>query len=122
MHMRRYDVGQTEWEWPIVDSQKSHSERASLLRLIPYELTRPPHSSPSLTQSRQALSLNISSGGMLVLMDQSPEVAQVLKISVPTPILLAGTPTLAEVRWTKRVPLAKSTAAGIYFVGLRFMF
>ena len=115
-------MGQTEWEWPIADSQKSHSERASLLRAIPYELTRPSHASSSSTQSRQALSLNISSGGMLVLMDQAPEIAQVMKISVPTPILLAGTPTLAEVRWTKRVPLAKSNAAGIYFVGLRFMF
>jgi len=115
-------VVQMEWEWPIADSQKSHSERASLLRAIPYELTRPPHASPSSAQSRQALSLNISSGGMLVLMDQAPEIAQVMKISVPTPILLAGTPTLAEVRWTKRVPLAKSNAAAIYFVGLRFMF
>ena len=55
-------------------------------------------------------------------MDQSPEVEQVLKIYVPTPILLAGTPTLAEVRWTKKLSLGKPTSSGVYFVGLRFMF
>jgi hypothetical protein len=115
-------VRQTEWEWPMADSQKSHSERAALLREIPYEITRPPKSSSSSSQNGQALSLNISCGGMLLLMDQSPEVAQVLKIYVPTPILLAGTPTLAEVRWTKRLPLGKPSGSGIYFVGLRFMF
>jgi hypothetical protein len=122
MQQRRRDVGQTEWEWPMADSQKSHSERAALLREIPYEITRPPKSSPLPAQSGQALSLNISSGGMLLLMDESPAVAQVLKIYVPTPILLAGTPTLAEVRWTKRLPLGKPSGTGMYFVGLRFMF
>ena len=47
--------------------------------------------------SGKALSLNISSGGMLVLMDHAPEVEQVLKVIVPTPTSSAGTPTLAEV-------------------------
>jgi len=59
---------------------------------------------------------------MLLLMDQSPEVTQVLKVHVPTPILLAGTPTLAEVRWTKRLPLGKPSGTGMFFIGLRFMF
>ena len=119
---RRFDVGQTEWEWSITDSQKSHSERAALLRPIPYEMTMPPEDSTTSTQSGKALSLNISSGGMLVLMDQSPEVAQVLKIYVPTPISMADTPTLAEVRWTKKLSLGKPNSYGAYFVGLRFMF
>lgn len=115
-------MGQTEWEWPIVDSQKSHSERAALIREIRYEMTGPPRALPMSTQCGQALSLNISSGGMLLLMDQSPEVTQVLKVHVPTPILLAGTPTLAEVRWTKRLPLGKPSGTGMFFIGLRFMF
>ena len=122
MQQRRQDVGQTEWEWPMVDSQKSHSERAALIREIRYEITGPPKALPMSTQSGQALSLNISSGGMLLLMDQHPEVMQVLKVHVPTPILMAGTPTLAEVRWTKRLPLGKLSGTGMYFVGLRFMF
>jgi hypothetical protein len=122
MQQKKRDVGQTEWGWPMSDSQKSHSERAALLREIRYEITGAPKASPMSTQSGQALSLNISSGGILLLMDQSPEVTQVLKVHVPTPILLAGTPTLAEVCWTKRLPLGKPNGPGLYFVGLRFMF
>src|SRR5438445_13617302 len=97
---RRRDVAQTEWEWPMTDSQKSHNERAALLRPILYEMTTPVEDLSASAHSGKALSLNISSGGMLVLMDQAPDVEQVLKVYVPTPISMAETPTLAEVRWT----------------------
>ena len=113
---------QTEWEWPMTDSQKSHSERAALLRPILYEMTIPVEASAALIHNGKALSLNISSGGMLVLMDQAPDVEQVLKVYVPTPISVAETPTLAEVRWTRKLPFGKLNGNGAYFVGLKFMF
>ena len=72
--------------------------------------------------SGKALSLNISSGGMLVLMDHAPGVEQVLKVLVPTPTSSAGTPTLAEVRWTRKLPFGSSKSEGAYFVGLKFLF
>lgn len=115
-------MAQTEWEWPTLDSQKSHSERAALLRPIPYEMTAPLEGPVASTQSGKALSLNISSGGMLVLMEQAPEVNQVLKVYVPTPVTVAETPTLAEVRWARRIPFGQGTGAGPYLVGLKFMF
>jgi len=117
------DVAQTEWEWPMTDSQKSHSERAALLRPILYEMTTPVEEAPaSSTHSGKALSLNISSGGMLVLMDQVPAIEQVMKVYVPTPISMAETPTLAEVRWIRKLPFGKPNGNGAYFVGLKFMF
>jgi hypothetical protein len=119
---RRREVTQTEWEWPMTDSQKSHSERAALLRPILYEMTTPVEDPAALTHSGKALSLNISSGGMLVLMDQVPAVEQVMKVYVPTPISMAETPTLAEVRWTRKLPFGKPSGNGAYFVGLKFMF
>jgi hypothetical protein len=70
----------------------------------------------------KALSVNISSGGMLLLMDQAPAIEQVLKVFVPTPITIAETPTLAEVRWTRRLPFGRNNGTGPYFVGLKFMF
>jgi hypothetical protein len=70
----------------------------------------------------KALSINISSGGMLVLMDHAPEVEQVLKVVVPTPTTSAGTPTLAEVRWTRKLPFGSLKGNGAYFVGLKFLF
>ena len=119
---RRRDVGQTEWEWPMTDSHKSHCERAALLRPILYEMTTTVESSAASTHSGKALSLNISSGGMLVLMDQVPAIEQVMKVYVPTPISMAETPTLAEVRWTRKLPFGKLNGNGTHFVGLKFMF
>jgi PilZ domain len=115
-------VAQAEWEWPMIASMKCHSERAALLRPILYEMTSPVEDPAGSTHSRKALSLNISNGGMLVLMDQVPAIDQVMKVYVPTPISMAETPTLAEVRWTRRLPFGKTNGNGAYFVGLKFMF
>ena len=115
-------MAQIEWEWPMTDSQKSHSERASLLRPILYEMTPPAEDAEALTHNGKALSLNISSGGMLLMMDQAPMIEQVMKVYVPTPITAAETPTLAEVRWMKRLPFGKTHGNGAYFVGLKFVF
>ena len=93
-----------------------------MLRPVPFEMTTQVDGPTDPVTSGKALSLNISNGGMLVLMDHAPEVEQVLKVLVPTPTSLAGTPTLAEVRWTRRVPFGKANGQGTYFVGLKFIF
>lgn len=113
---------QTDWDWPITDHQRSRSARATLLRPIPYELTLPREILTASTRSGQLLSLNISNGGMLVLMDQVPEIEQVMKVHVPTPINMAEIPTLAEVRWTKPLPFGASNDGAAFFVGLKFIF
>jgi hypothetical protein len=56
---------------------------------------------------------------MLLLMDHAPEVQQVIKLYVPTPITQAKTPTLAEVRWTRPSPTVPTS--GTYLVGVRYM-
>ena len=115
-------MAQMEWEWPMADCQENHSERVALLRPIPFEMTTPVDGASVAATTGKALSLNISNGGMLLLMDQAPDVEQVLKIYVPTPITVAETPTLAEVRWTRKLPFGKANGNGAYFVGLKFMF
>ncbi|MEC4888824.1 MAG: PilZ domain-containing protein [Nitrospira sp.] len=115
-------MAQGEWEWATVDCLKNHSERVALLRPIPYEMTSPVERFSEGPSEGRALSLNISNGGMLLLMDQAPDVEQVLKVYVPTPISAAETPTLAEVRWTRKLPFGPAKDRGAYFVGLKFMF
>lgn len=113
----------TESEWPIGDSNGNHSERAALLRPITYEMTSFGQGNQNVVaRDGRALSLNISRGGMLVLMDRAPGIEQVLKIHVPTPIATAETPTLAEVRWTRKLPFGKAAGNGMHFVGLKFLF
>ncbi len=111
-----------EWEWPIQDSHQNHRERAVLLRPIMYEIMAQGGDSSNLVRKGKALSLNISSGGMLILMEQAPKVEQVLKVYVPTPITIAETPTLAEVRWSRVLPFGQSNSYTTCLVGVRFMF
>ena len=111
-----------EWDWPVTASLEQHNDRVALLRPIPFETgVSLDQESQELVVGRQgkALSINISSGGMLVVMANPPEVQQVLRIQVPTPVNMAKTPTLAEVRWIRRLPI--DSLDGIYFVGLKFV-
>ena len=109
-------------DFPITESQRSHSARATLLRPLPYEMTTQEETPYAPSHGGQMLSLNISNGGMLVLMDQAPAIEQVMRVYVPTPVNKTEIPTLAEVRWTKKLPFGKSNGEGAYFVGLKFIF
>lgn len=111
-----------EWEWPIQDSHESHRERVALLRPVTYEIMAQVGMSSIVVKEGKALSLNISSGGMLIIMDQAAKVEQVLKIYVPTPITITETPTLAEVRWSRVLPFGRSSSDTPHFVGIKFMF
>jgi hypothetical protein len=66
-----------------------------------------------------ALSINVSSGGMLLLVGHPAQERQILEIRVPTP---AGTtiPTLAEVRWSKSIPVEEGES--LWLAGVRFLF
>jgi hypothetical protein len=116
------DTARHEWEWPILSNHQKHSERVALLRPIVYEMTAPVGNQSVHSLQGKALSVNISNGGMLLLMDQAPTIEQVLKVYVPTPITLTDTPTLAEVRWTRRVPFPRTKESDSYFVGVKFLF
>ena len=116
------------WEWPVAASRKQHAERIALLRPIHYDIlydydmdTSLEAESPERRVARhgKGLSLNVSSGGMLLIMDHQPKVNQTMRVRVPTPVTQAKTPTLAEVRWTRKLPF--QTFDGLYFVGLKFM-
>ncbi len=115
------------WDWTVASSALHHRERIALMREIPYETTQPVEIEVEeslnlhrgLEEQGKALSVNISSGGMLLLMDRAPEVDQVLRVYVPTAVNRASIPTLAEVRWVREVPFPECN--GLYFVGVKFI-
>src|SRR2546427_12578213 len=116
----------TGWEWPFAASRQQPPERVALLRPILYDLLHDMDTSleekspePRVARQGRGLSLNVSSGGMLLLMDHQPKVNQVLRIHVQTPVTIAKTPTLTEVRWTRHIPC--ETFYAIHFVGLQFV-
>ncbi len=114
------------WEWVIAPYQQQHRERITLMREISYEMTSLPGEEDIVSQEQRvgeqgkALSLNISSGGMLLRMESAPQVDRVRRVQFPTPITKAKTPTLAEVRWVRKIPFPVHN--GLYFVGLKFLF
>ena len=114
-----------EWNWVVGSSGRPQKERVALMREVAYETMsmvgddRSFKGPTGVGRSGKALSLNISAGGMLLLMEGAPPAERVLRVLVPTPVAEAETPTLAEVRWVRKVPF--STDEGLYFVGLKFL-
>ncbi len=117
------------WDWSIIPFDTEHADRVALMREIPFESTQmieiqvdelqgaPSPDQPGLRG--KALSLNMSPGGILLLMDWRPEQDQVLRLQVPAGVQHLQTPTLAEVRWTRDVPFPGHH--NLCFVGLKFL-
>ena len=66
-----------------------------------------------------ALSVNLSRRGMLVLMDQNPPVHHVFEIQVPASTW-GGTTRVVEVCWTRQLPIEALEKR--YLVGVKFLF
>ncbi len=117
------------WDWSVAGNALQHNDRFALLRAVPYQITERVDVINQDLKDRPeelivlpkglALSVNISSGGMLLLMSGAPEVGRVLKVDVPTPIHHAKAPTLTEVRWTRKIPFHHDS---LHFVGIKFLF
>lgn len=110
------------WDWPTMPNQQKHTERVTMIRPVEYESTGPIDSDlfedRFTSRTGKALTLNISSGGMLVVMDHAPDLLQLLKVHVPIPIHMTHIPTLVEVAWTRPFPMGPHD---LHFVGLKFV-
>jgi hypothetical protein len=96
------------------------AERTTLIRPCLYEMTESDGRESVMLHEGYALSVNVSSGGMLLLMPQPPQVHQVLEVATPscdnskTPL-----PALVEVRWTKEVAVERD--GSLCLAGVRFL-
>src|SRR3989449_2777787 len=59
------------------------AERAAFMEYCPYEISESLGGDAIAIHQREALSVNVSKGGMLLLMDQRPPVQQVFEIQLP---------------------------------------
>ena len=96
---------------------QQHLDRFPLMRPVQYELSAA-REARDLAPEGAGITVNVSSGGLCLLLDWAPPVQEVLRVHVPMPATLAQTPTLAEVRWVRPLPF---TDNGTYFVGPRFL-
>ncbi len=83
------------------------------------------HSGPHIDQhgvavhDRIGLSLNLSSTGLCLLVDEAPAVGDVWLVRILSSTVGVRTPTLMDVRWVRAVPFSNS---GLSIVGLKFIF
>ena len=95
------------------------TDRFPLVESCPFEIIESLGEEVTVTHRGQALLVNISSKGMLLLMDQPPGLEQELRVQVPTPLTMVKTPARAEVRWKRKVLMDRDETR--YFVGVRFL-
>ena len=109
----------SEWSSAMFGDESARGDRFPLMRPVPYEPSAATGEAGSMAgRPRTGLTINVGSGGMCLLTDWEPAIDQVLRVEFPMPAAVAGTPTLAEVRWKRPVPLGRN---GLYFVGVKFV-
>lgn len=93
-------------------------ERVAFMGSCPYEISDFLGDESIAIHQGEALSMNISAGGMLLFMDQAPRVEQVFLLRVPASKIVK-TPTLVEVCWTRAIPIEDYDKR--YLVGVKFL-
>ena len=94
------------------------------MEYCPYELSESLGDAAIAIHQGEALSINISRGGMLLLMGQSPPMRQVFEIQVPASTR-GKTARLVEVCWTRQIPIEDLDRRYLdrrYLVGVKFLF
>lgn len=118
-------MGPEIWKWPIKQSRPAHhDDRIAILRTVPYKMldlgeVKSAEKKPTPWRTGKALSLNISSSGMLLLMKAAPLTSQRLSLEAPIPRRPDRVAMLAEVRWTRPLPMAPR--GQFHLVGVKFL-
>ncbi len=115
-----------DWAWPLSLQHRERPDRMPLMRQVPYSLSLELDGAEHADLEEEgaepagvALSMNVSAGGMLVIMNGAPKPPRVLRVHVPTPVSGVAAPTLAEVRWLRKLPFPAPHS--LYLVGLKFI-
>lgn len=100
--------------------ERRDSDRVPCMRACPYELTKPVGGDAVKLSKGYGYSINMSVGGMLLLLPEEVGKRQVLEIQTPSEARKEQTTKLVEVCWTHSIPV--STRVNMYLVGTRFLF
>ena len=100
--------------------ERRDSDRVPCMRACPYELTKPTGSDAVKLSRGHGYSINMSVGGMLLLLPQKVGKRQVFEIQVPSKAKKKERTKLVEVCWTQAIPV--SARVNMYLVGTRFLF
>jgi hypothetical protein len=91
------------------------------MRPCPYEMSRVLDEKSVVLSQGDALAVNISPRGMLLLMPQVPDLKQVFDIRVPVAVNRVGPSIVVEACWTRQVSI-DAARGSMHFVGVKFLF
>ena len=100
--------------------ERRDGDRAPSMWACPYELTKLEGSAAVKSSKGYGYSINMSPGGMLLLLPQKVGKRQVFEVQLPSEAKKKQRTKLVEVRWTQSIPV--SPRVNMYLVGTRFLF
>lgn len=103
-----------------ISQERRDSQRLPTVLSCPYELTRVSGTDTVELSEGVTLALNISAGGLLLLMPQSPGERKVFEVQIPSSTKSEKTTRLVEVCWTREFPFGVGTK--VHLVGVRSLF
>jgi hypothetical protein len=108
------DTQRSTVPWDISDAfgLETSPERSPFLRQLPYETDGHPAGSA-------AMAINLSSGGVLLLMTYPIQVEQAVTVHLPKATGSGNRPMKAVVRWVRHFTMTPNI--GLHFVGLQFI-
>ncbi len=104
-----------------LQQERRESERVFRIRSFTYELSKFSGSDTVELSEGRAVSINMSSGGMLLMLPQMVEAKQVFEIIAPSVAEEEHTTKVVEACWTRPLPVT-NTHIPMYLVGVRFLF
>jgi c-di-GMP-binding flagellar brake protein YcgR len=98
---------------------RRESDRITVMRPCPYEMTELINNDIAVLHRGSAVCLNMSEGGMCLLMPDAPKSAQVFSVLAPALRTKEPAARPVEVRWIR--PSSPDEAERMYFVGVKFL-
>ncbi len=117
-------LGAEQWEeWDHFHERQSRVDRVPIIQAVVFEPSAHRIDGRSGEEeitlySRMGLSLNVSSTGLCLLVEEHPAVGEVWRVRIPSSTQGVQTPTLADVRWVRKIPFVGNS---LMIVGLRFI-
>ena len=100
-------------------NDRKRPSRLPFLRCITYGLGAPA-ALDALPSRHQAAAINVSDGGLCLLVNELMNETDILRLDLPLPDVSTTSSTLAEVKWLKPVPWSTNLSPE-YFVGVQFL-
>ena len=114
----RLQTNPQEHEGHPTDRQFQPRNRFTLAHPVRFLMFKTAGGGRGPEREKVGLAVNVSAGGICLLLAEPLALRQVVKVSIPTPLPDVHVHTLAEVRWRRHL---RSDPMDIYSVGMKFL-